>query len=240
MDQLLIALDVPTAARAVELVESLGDLAGGFKIGSQLFTAEGPRLVRDIAARGHRVFLDLKFHDIPNTVAGAVRAAADLNVWMLTLHASGGTAMMRAAARAARDAVSSARPLLVAVTALTSLGPQDLAELGVARSIADHVDALAGLARDAGLDGIVCSPLEIRRLRGRYGSDFKIVTPGVRIADALNDRPEDDQVRTMGPREAIRASADYIVVGRPIIAAGDPRAAARMIAGALQQGFPSP
>ena len=227
MDQLLIALDVDSAARAMALTDQLRDVAGGFKIGSRLFTAEGPAIVRRVAESGARVFLDLKYHDIPNTVAGAVRAAADLGVWMLTVHTAGGADMLRAAKEAA-----DAGPRIVGVTVLTSLDEAALRRLGISRGIAAHVDELAGLAQEAGIDGVVASPLEIERIRGRCGGTFTVVTPGIR--NPSGDAP-DDQRRTLSAADAIRAGADYLVVGRPIIAAPDPRAAAAQIAKQITQ-----
>lgn len=163
MNRLLIALDVDTADRAVALADRLRDVAGGFKIGSRLFTAEGPRIVRRLSERGDRVFLDLKYHDIPSTVAGAVRAAGDLGVWMLTVHAAGGAAMLAAAAEAA--AATAAAPAVVAVTVLTSFDEAALRRAGVARAIPEQVDSLAGLARESGVAGVVASPLEVARDR---------------------------------------------------------------------------
>ena len=228
MDQLLVALDVNTRERALELVDLLRGTAGGFKIGSRLFTSEGPSLVSTLADRGERVFLDLKYHDIPTVVADAVRAAARLGTWMLTVHAAGGRAMLEAAADAARQTVR--RPLVVGVTVLTSFDPAELAHIGVARALADQVDALADLATGAGLDGVVASPREVERLRARFGPAPTIVTPGIRDGAGTGRRGGDDQVRTLGAAEAMSAGASYIVVGRPIIASPDPLAAARAIA----------
>ena len=228
-DRLIVALDVDTLAQAEALLDRLEGLAGHFKIGSQLFTAAGPRAVETVAKRGARVFLDLKYHDIPNTVAGAAREAARLGVSMFNVHASGGVAMMRAAAEAAAAAAKergAARPLVLAVTVLTSLDRAALGrELGVASSVEGHVLHLAGLAREAGLDGCVASPNEIATLRRHLGSAWVIVTPGIRPAGS----DPGDQSRVATPAAAARAGAHYLVVGRPITAASDPAAAARAI-----------
>jgi len=231
MDQLLVALDVDTSERAFELSEQLDDVTGGFKIGSRLFTREGPSVVRGLVERGHRVFLDLKYHDIPNTVAEAVRAATELGVWMITVHAAGGHDMLAAAAEAASH--GTVAPRIVAVTVLTSFDDAALDQVGVRRPVPSQVEALATLAQDAGVDGVVASPLEIGLVRARCGSDFTVVTPGIR--DQKADATPDDQVRTMNAAEAIRAGASYLVVGRPIIAASDPRAAAVRIRGQIEQ-----
>jgi len=222
VDQLLVALDVDTSERAQELADSLRDLAGGFKIGSRLFTSEGPALVRSLVDRGDRVFLDLKYHDIPTVVHSAFRAASALGVWMATVHTAGGFTMMQAAKEGA--AAGGGHTLVVGVTVLTSFDQTTLKTIGVGLPIADQVDALATLAVKAGADGVVASPLELLRLRKRWGSGFMIVTPGIR-----NRVNSDDQTRTLSARDAVRAGANYLVVGRPIIAARDPRVAAEQI-----------
>jgi orotidine-5'-phosphate decarboxylase len=234
VDQLLVALDVESGARALELADALRGLAGGFKIGSRLFTLEGPSIVRALADRGDRVFLDLKFHDIPNTVATAVAAATSLGVWMLNVHASGGTAMMRAAGEAAgetADKQGRKPPLVIAVTVLTSMNAAALSEGGIDLPVLDQVVRLARLTQSAGLDGVVASAQETAVIRRACGADFTIVTPGIRGGGAETSG-KDDQERTMTAAEAVAAGASYIVVGRPIIAAADPRAAAERIAAA--------
>ena len=219
-DRLIVALDVTTAAEAQKLVQAVGDSVSTFKVGKQLFTAEGPSVVRDLVASGRKVFLDLKFHDIPNTVAGAVRAAAGLGVSMLTVHASGGAKMLRAAADAAQS--SKNPPLVLAVTVLTSLGNEDLQEVGVSGGVAGQVLRLAGLARENGCRGVVASPQEVKQLRATLGAGFAIVTPGVRPAGA----DPGDQARIATPAEAIRNGASHLVVGRPITEAKHPAQAA--------------
>ncbi|MEN3338203.1 MAG: orotidine-5-phosphate decarboxylase [Acidobacteriota bacterium] len=237
MDQLLIALDVESAGRAIALADALRGAAGGFKIGSRLFTAEGPSIVRRLVEHGHRVFLDLKFHDIPNTVATAISAATALGVWMVNVHASGGVRMMRAARDAAHETAArtgASPPLVIAVTVLTSMSAEALAETGVDGPVLDQVLRLAELAQAAGLDGVVASPQETEAIRNRFGSGFAIVTPGIRGGGAVQKASEDkarpdDQERTLTPKEAIAAGASYIVVGRPVIGADDPRGAAERI-----------
>jgi len=229
--QLLVALDVESGARALELAGMLRDVVDGVKIGSRLFTLEGPTLVRRLADTGTRVFLDLKFHDIPNTVAQAVEAAVATGAWMLNVHASGGIPMMQAAAKAAAQAAGAAghrRPLVIGVTVLTSMDESTLRAGGVDRPLLDHALALARMAQRAGLDGVVASPQETAAIRQACGPDFSIVTPGIRGASAGSEK--NDQARTMGPAEAVKAGATHLVVGRPIIAAADPRGAAQRIA----------
>jgi len=219
----IVALDYPAAAPALELARRVDPARCRLKVGKELFTRAGPAVVHDLTALGFEVFLDLKYHDIPNTVAGACRAAADLGVWMVNLHAQGGRRMMEAA----REALASVSrpPLLIAVTILTSLDRTDLAEVGLVGSPLDHVLRLADLAAQSGLDGAVCSPREIAALRGAVPADFRLVTPGIRPADASAG----DQRRVMTPAEAVTVGADYLVIGRPITAAPDPPAALEAI-----------
>ena len=227
---LLVALDVDGADRALAIAEQVGGVAGGLKVGSRLFTMAGPDLVRRLVDSGARVFLDLKFHDIPNTVAQAVDAAVRTGAWMINVHASGGPAMMQAATRGAADAAAATGvppPLVIGVTVLTSMDEQTLMQTGVTRPLVDHVLALARMAQSAGLHGVVASPQETSAIRQACGPDFAIVTPGIRGASAGQEK--NDQSRTLGPAEAVKAGATYIVVGRPIIAAPDPRGAAQAI-----------
>ena len=230
MNPILVALDVESAAKAIDLADQLRGAIGGYKIGKQLFTAAGPALVRELTSRGDRVFLDLKFHDIPNTVAGAVQSAVATGAWMVNVHASGGTAMMTAAVDAARQAAAKLdrpRPLVIGVTVLTSMTDAMLAEVGVAATVMKQVVHLAQLARAAGLDGVVASPQETRAIRDACGPDFQIVTPGIR---PTGQQGKDDQARTLTPAEAISAGATYLVIGRPITGAPNPREAAERIA----------
>jgi orotidine-5'-phosphate decarboxylase len=228
MSSILIALDVDSVADADALVQTLARHVGGFKVGKQLFVSEGPAAVAPIVDRGLRLFLDLKFHDIPNTVAGAVRAGTRLGAWMMTVHASGGHDMLVAARDAAHEEAGKAglaRPLIVAVTVLTSLDDTRLAAVGASGGVRDQVKRLAALAQTAGVDGVVASPQEITLIRETCGPEFTIVTPGIRPATA----GKDDQARTMTPAAAVRAGASYLVIGRPITGSADPAAAAAAI-----------
>lgn len=215
--RVIVALDFPEAGQARQFVERLTPGSCRLKIGKELFARAGPALVDELQARGFDIFLDLKFHDIPNTVARACEAAADLGVWMLNVHTLGGRRMM-VAAREALERRPGPRPLLIGVTILTSMGQADLAEVGLAGSPADNVARLAGLAQAAGLDGVVCSPQESRLLSDQLGSGFVLVTPGVRPAGSASD----DQQRIMTPAEALAAGSHYLVIGRPITQAEDP------------------
>ena len=232
---ILVALDVESAAKAVQLADQLRGAVGGYKIGKQLFTAEGPSMVRELTSRGDRVFLDLKFHDIPNTVAGAIESAVATGAWMVNVHASGGSAMMKAAAEAAKKAATALgkpRPLVIGVTVLTSMTDAALSEISVSRPMLDQVVLLAKLAKASGLDGVVASPQETRAIREACGADFQIVTPGIRPAD---QQGKDDQARTLTPAEAISAGATYLVIGRPITGAPNPRQAAEAITATLSR-----
>jgi orotidine-5'-phosphate decarboxylase len=228
--RVIVALDFPGGDQAAAFVDRLVPGSCRLKVGKELFTREGPDLVRRFVAQGHDVFLDLKFHDIPNTVARACEAAASLGVWMVNVHASGGSRMMQAA-RAALDDIEGRRPLLIAVTVLTSMGAEDLAELGIAAAPQQQVLRLATLARNAGLDGVVCSPQEAALLRNELGGAFTLVTPGVRPQGAALD----DQARVLTPEEAIRQGSDYLVMGRPITRAEDPAALLAAINQVLSQ-----
>jgi orotidine-5'-phosphate decarboxylase len=229
--RLIVALDVPDRAAALATVDLLADHAGCFKLGLEIFVREGPRLVEELRNRNVNVFLDLKLHDIPNQVAGAVRSACRLGIQMLTVHAAGGAKMLEAARRAAED--SGNPPMLLAVTALTSLGPSDVSSVGIPESLSEWVERLSSLACAAGLHGLVASSLELPNLRRRFGPHVKLVVPGIRPpGTALQD-----QSRIARPADAIRAGADFLVVGRPILQDPDPRRAAERIiaeiAGAL-------
>jgi len=232
---IIVALDAPTLDAAVALVNRLEGTVGAYKIGLELYNAAGPavfRAIRSAAGDDCRIFYDAKFHDIPNTVAGAIRAAGAHKLWMINVHASGGGAMMRAAVDASKGA-SLFPPLVIAVTVLTSIDQTTLTdELGVGRSVADQVVALALLAKDAGCDGVVASPIETAAIRAACGDDFLIVTPGVRPAGAeLND-----QKRVMTPAQAMAAGANYLVIGRPITGSLDPAGAAAIILSELERG----
>lgn len=229
-DRLIVALDYPRAADARRLVATLGDSVTTYKVGKQLFTAEGPDLVCQLERVGKKLFLDLKFHDIPNTVGAAVRSASALGVSMLTVHASGGVAMLRAAVEAAAE--SPKHPMILAVTVLTSLSDEDLHAIGVSGCVLDQVLRLAELARKCGCDGVVASAFEAREIRRELGEGFAIVTPGVRPAGAERG----DQARVVTPAAAMEAGATHIVVGRPITASQTPAQAAQAILGELTPG----
>jgi orotidine-5'-phosphate decarboxylase len=224
--ELIVALDTPSKDKALDIVRTLRGQVSLFKVGMELFTAAGPTVIRDLKGLGAEVFLDLKFHDIPNTVARACAEAARLGVAMLDVHLSGGAAMLRRAADE-MEAVCTMnrlrRPALLGITVLTSLGEEALPSVGVTRTPQEQVLALAALGKDAGLDGVVASGREIAALRERFGPDFVLVAPGIRPEGS----PADDQVRTLTPREAVQAGANFLVVGRPITGAQNPAVAAR-------------
>jgi orotidine-5'-phosphate decarboxylase len=224
----LVALDVATEEELLKLVDQLDPSECRVKVGKELFTLFGPRVVDILHQRGFEVFLDLKFHDIPNTVAAAVRAAAERGVWMVNVHASGGSAMMKAA-REALQPYGDKAPILIAVTVLTSMGDNDLSELGVERSAAEQVSHLARLAQESGMDGVVCSAQEAEKLRAERGDGFLLVTPGIRPRDSAGD----DQQRIATPEDAVRMGSNYLVIGRPISRAAEPLAALRDINRAL-------
>ena len=220
-EKVLLVLDVSSREEAMKLVRPLYEHVGMFKVGTQLFTAEGPSLVREIVDLGGKVFLDLKFHDIPNTVSRGVLEAAKLGVSLMTIHAAGGRVMMETVAKQLQDKFGDRKPMVVAVTVLTSLNDAELVEVGIARPMAQQVVAMAKLAEECGIAGVVCSPQEIQLVRRAAGPDFKIVTPGIR----MSGQSANDQQRLATPREALTAGADYIVVGRAVTAAPDPRKA---------------
>lgn len=226
---IVVALDFADADSALACAERLDPTLCRVKVGFELFVAAGPALVEALVGRGFDVFLDLKFHDIPNTVAAACQAAARLGVWMINVHAGGGETMMRAA-REALETVSGRRPLLIAVTVLTSMDDADLAQVGVDRGAQEQVVHLARLSRDCGLDGVVCSAAEAPRLRDELPGDFVLVTPGIRPAGD----EAGDQKRVVAPREALRIGSDYLVIGRPITRASDPQASLEAIAASLK------
>ncbi|RUO35021.1 orotidine-5'-phosphate decarboxylase [Aliidiomarina soli] len=220
MNKVIVALDYAQADEALTFVKTLNSSLCRVKVGKELFTSAGPALIHELHRLGFEVFLDLKFHDIPATVAKAVAAAAQLGVWMVNVHASGGEEMMKAAASALQPFADSA-PKLIAVTVLTSMSEKELHQLGVQRSLQEHVRALAKLSKDCGLDGVVCSAQEAADLRRELGSDFLLVTPGIRPQGSQAD----DQKRVMTPKQAIDAGVSYLVMGRPIRHADDPVAA---------------
>jgi orotidine-5'-phosphate decarboxylase len=225
---IIAALDMPSAESALKLAEQIAPAVGAFKIGKELFVAAGPDIVRRVRATGASVFLDLKFHDIPNTVAKAIAAAVRLDVQMLTIHTSGGGEMMRAAEKSAQETAKSLgrpAPLVLGVTVLTSSNSETLLEIGCAPNVGHQVERLASLAVKSGLRGLVCSPLEIADLRLILPPEIQLVTPGIRTGA----EKADDQKRTLTPREAIAAGANWLVIGRPIYAAENPRAAAEKI-----------
>lgn len=231
---ILVALDLPAPEQALDLVRQLAPVVGGFKVGSELFTAAGPEVVRRIRALGASVFLDLKFHDIPNTVARAVAAGVQLDVQMLTVHTGGGRDMLQAAEHAARQTATRLNrqpPLVLGVTVLTSLDGRALREVGQDDNVGRQVERLALLAKECGLRGLVCSPLELVALRQVVGDSLVLVTPGIREADSATD----DQRRTLTARQAIEAGAHWLVIGRPICGAPQPRAAAERILASLPQ-----
>ena len=229
--RVIVPLDVPDADSALALASRLDAKLCRVKVGKELFVAAGPDIVGRLQERGFEVFLDLKFHDIPNTVEGACRAAARLGVWMMNVHASGGAVMMRAA----REAIEGVArpPLLIAVTVLTSLRDADLEAVGFAGGVVESVDRLARLTRECGLDGVVCSAQEATRIRDAVGSDFVLVTPGIRLPNAVAD----DQARVVTPAEAVRLGAHYLVIGRPITQSPDPAATLESIRQSLQEGM---
>ena len=228
--KIFVALDFPNAVDALALVDRLNPRDCGLKVGKELFVSAGPEPVRRMIERGFAVFLDLKFHDIPNTVASACAAATRLGVAMLNVHASGGKAMMTAARDAVERSSTGPRPLLIAVTVLTSLGDADMRDLGVQATAQDHALRLARLTQACGLDGVVCSAQEAPALRAACGPAFRLVTPGIRLADAAKD----DQARIVTPEAAVRNGADYLVIGRPITQATDPLATLSSINASLK------
>lgn len=233
-EKIIVALDVPTREKALALVEKLYNDVGAFKIGMQLYNAEGPSIVQDIQKLGGKVFIDLKLHDIPNTVAEATKVLTGLQAFIMTLHAAGGKKMLAAAAQAAAESVpeSGRKPLVVAVTVLTSLSQQEFTEeIGIDRPIAEQVVSWAKLAQAAGLDGVVASPQEIAVIRQSCGKDFVIITPGIRPLWAAAN----DQSRIMTPKQAVEAGADYLVIGRPITAQPDQAEAARRIVAEIME-----
>lgn len=222
--KIIVALDFPSQAPAMALADQLDPVKCRLKVGKELFTRSGPALVKVLQGKGFDVFLDLKFHDIPNTTAAAVAAAADLGVWMVNVHASGGEKMM-VACRERLEAFGAEKPLLIAVTVLTSMSSEDLAGIGITGSAEAQVSRLATLTKNCGLDGVVCSAQEAPRLKAEQGVDFKLITPGIRPLTA----DKGDQQRIMTPTDALKAGSDYLVIGRPITQAPDPLAALEAI-----------
>jgi orotidine-5'-phosphate decarboxylase len=225
---IIVALDYPNQSQAMALVDRLDPSLCRLKVGKELFTATGYHFVETLVRRGYAVFLDLKYHDIPNTVASACSVAADLGVWMVDVHISGGRAMLEAA-RQAVESNGAVRPKLIGITVLTSLSEADLAEVGLIGPLPQAVERLAALAHDCGLDGVVCSAAEADRLRARHASPFLLVTPGIRLPGAVRD----DQVRIVTPEDAIRRGSDYLVIGRPITQSPDPVATLQTIQSSL-------
>jgi orotidine-5'-phosphate decarboxylase len=218
-EKIIIALDVSSRTKALHLARELQDAVGMFKVGAQLFTACGPEVVREIAAAGNKIFLDLKFHDIPNTVSHAAAEAARLGVSMITVHAGGGRTMMETVSKRLSEEFGHHKPLVVAVTVLTSLDTRELFEVGLELPLEEHVQRLALFAQECGMDGVVCSPKEIALLRKRVAANFKLVAPGIRMPDQSSG----DQQRIATPKDAIAAGADYIVVGRAVTDDPEPR-----------------
>ncbi|HCP20544.1 MAG TPA: orotidine-5'-phosphate decarboxylase [Marinobacter hydrocarbonoclasticus] len=222
--KIIVALDFPSQNPALALADQLDPAKCRLKVGKELFTRSGPDLVKALQSRGFDIFLDLKFHDIPNTTSAAVAAAAELGVWMVNVHASGGEKMM-VACRERLESFGNDRPLLIAVTVLTSMSDEDLAGIGITSSAEAHVSRLATLTKNSGLDGVVCSAQEAPRLKAEQGSDFQLITPGIRSLTA----DKGDQQRIMTPVDALKAGSDYLVIGRPITQAPDPLAALEAI-----------
>ncbi len=222
--KVVVALDFDKKADALSFVDKIEPSDARLKVGKEMFTYFGPEFVKQLTAKGFDVFLDLKFHDIPNTVAKAVTAAADLGVWMVNVHASGGEQMM-VKSREALSQFGDDGPLLIAVTVLTSMGQEDLNGLGIAKTPAEQVMSLASLTHKSGLDGVVCSAWEAEQLKTNFGKDFKLITPGIRPAGASTD----DQKRIMTPEQAINVGVDYLVIGRPITKAADPQSVLQQI-----------
>lgn len=226
--RILVAMDYDNGADCLKMARQLSPELCRLKVGKELFTASGPQIVESLMDLGFEIFLDLKFHDIPNTTSKAVKAAANLGVWMVNVHASGGERMMNAAREALEQGVGK-RPLLIAVTVLTSMEPADLSGVGIVRTLDEQVLHLARLTQQCGLDGVVCSAREVAGLRATLGENFCLVTPGIRLADS----PADDQRRTLTPAAAVAAGSDYLVIGRPITQAADPVATCKAIIASL-------